>query len=91
VGSVSRLYNEDLTQLEWEFGRVLEMVVEGDWVEIARKELGGAKKTSRVIWGYSETVMKSVASRRLVKCENPSACVTMNWKVCRIAIALYCL
>jgi hypothetical protein len=24
-----------------------------------------------------------------VKTENPSACVTVNWKVCRIAVALY--
>jgi hypothetical protein len=27
--------------------------------------------------------------RRLVKTENPSACVTVNWKVCKSAIALY--
>jgi hypothetical protein len=37
------------------------------------------------------TVLKSVARTRLVKTEDPSACVTVNWKVCRIAIALYCL
>jgi hypothetical protein len=30
VGSAPRLYNEDLTQLEWELGQVLEMAVEGD-------------------------------------------------------------
>jgi hypothetical protein len=35
--------------------------------------------------------MKSVAGIRLVKTENCSACVTVNCKVCRIAIALYCL
>jgi hypothetical protein len=29
-GSASRLYNADLTQLELELGRVLEMAVEGD-------------------------------------------------------------
>jgi hypothetical protein len=30
-----------------------------------------------------------VASRRLVSMENPSACATVNWKVCKSAIALY--
>jgi hypothetical protein len=34
---------------------------------------------------------KSVARIRLVKTEKPSACVTVNWKVCRSAIALYCM
>jgi hypothetical protein len=36
-------------------------------------------------------VSKSVARRRLVERENPSACATVNWKVCISAIALYCL
>jgi hypothetical protein len=34
---------------------------------------------------------KSVGSIRLVKTENPSACVSLNCKVCKSAIALYCL
>jgi hypothetical protein len=33
------------------------MAVEGDWEEMARKELGGDKKTSCAIWRDSETVM----------------------------------
>jgi hypothetical protein len=45
AGSAPRLYNEDLTQLELELGRVLEMAVEDDWEEMARKDLDGSKKT----------------------------------------------
>jgi hypothetical protein len=30
----------------------------------------------------------SVARRRLVKTDNPSACATVNWKLCKSAIAL---
>jgi hypothetical protein len=37
------------------------------------------------------SVLRSVATRRLVETENPSACVTVNWNVCKSAIAPYCL
>jgi hypothetical protein len=33
------------------------MEVEDDWEEMARNELDYAKKTSCVIWSYSETVI----------------------------------
>jgi hypothetical protein len=33
------------------------MAVYGDWEEMARKEFDGDKKTSCVIWSYSETVI----------------------------------
>jgi hypothetical protein len=56
------------------------MDVEGDCEVMARKELGCAKKTSYVIWNYHECD-KFVARIRLVKYEDPSACVTVNWKV----------
>jgi hypothetical protein len=42
------------------------MAVQGDWEDMARKELDCAKKTSRVIWSAIETD-KSVVRRRLVK------------------------
>jgi hypothetical protein len=56
----------------------------------ARNELGREKKTSCVIWSDSETY-EPVDKLRLVKTERHNACVTVNCKVCRSAIALYCL
>jgi hypothetical protein len=35
------------------------------------------------------SVFRYVARRRLVETENPSACATVNWNVCKSAIALY--
>jgi hypothetical protein len=35
------------------------------------------------------SVFRSVARRRLVGTENPSACATVNWNVCKSATALY--
>jgi hypothetical protein len=35
------------------------------------------------------SVVRPVARRRLVETENPSACATVDCKVCEIAIALY--
>jgi hypothetical protein len=37
------------------------------------------------------SVLRSVARRRLVKTDNPSACATVKCKLCKSAIALYCL
>jgi hypothetical protein len=36
-------------------------------------------------------VLRSVARRRLAKTGNSSACVAVNWKVCKSVIALYFL
>jgi hypothetical protein len=36
------------------------------------------------------SVLRSVARRRLLETENPSACAAMNWNVCKSTIALYC-
>jgi hypothetical protein len=46
------------------------------------------------VW-FNETViipvLRSFARKRLVETENPSACATVNWKVCKWARTLYCL
>jgi hypothetical protein len=55
---------------------------------MARKELGRKKNASCVMCSDSETSVKSVAMVHLVKTEKPGACVTVNCKVCRSAIAM---
>jgi hypothetical protein len=35
------------------------------------------------------SVLSSIARRRLVQTGNPSVCATVDWKVCKLAIALY--
>jgi hypothetical protein len=37
------------------------MAVEGDWEEMAWKELGGEKKISRLSWSNSETVINPLS------------------------------
>jgi hypothetical protein len=37
------------------------------------------------------SVWRSATKQQLVETENPSACVVVNWKVCKSAIVLYCL
>jgi hypothetical protein len=53
------------------------------------------KRRPHVCYRYNEpgiiTVLKSVARIRLLKDENLSVCVTVNYKVCRSTITLYYL
>jgi hypothetical protein len=73
----------------------------GNWIESSLRNLqpqnNGRKgirlrKEDFLVWfEWSWDCYNSVARIRLVKTENPNACVTVNCKVCRSAIALYCL
>jgi hypothetical protein len=69
-----------------EFGRVLELAVQGDWEEMTRNKLCSERKTPCAIWRYRETgittAWKSVARRILlhvqqwtVKCGNSGSAV----------------
>jgi hypothetical protein len=49
VGPDPRLYNEDSRPAEESLRKSLAMAVDGDWEELARNELGYAKKTSCVL------------------------------------------
>jgi hypothetical protein len=54
-------------------GRVLEMAVEGDWEEMARKELDYDNDTSYVIWSYSGTIINPLPGYDYWNTEKPSA------------------
>jgi hypothetical protein len=70
-----------------ELWRWYSKVIEKKWQERIRLWQEDFMYDLKLQWdGY-----KSVARIRLMKIENPSSCVTVNWKVYRIAIALYCL
>jgi hypothetical protein len=82
--------NFDAEELDWveNNGDAEEL----DWVENNGKKRIKLRKEDFMCdltlqWDYD----KSVARIRLVKTENSSAFITLNRKVCRIAIALYCL
>jgi hypothetical protein len=80
VVSAPRLYNKNLTQLELELGRILETAVECIWEEMARKELECDQEDFMCELTWEWDCDKSVARIRLVKTENTSAWVTVNWK-----------
>jgi hypothetical protein len=79
--SAPRLYNEDLTQLEWELGRRRFRRNRKKGIVLCQESTCDLK----LQWDS----VKPVARIRLVKTENPGACATANWRVYRIAIVLY--
>jgi hypothetical protein len=91
VGSAPKMYNEDLTQLKLELGRVLEMAVQGDWLKKGKKGIRLCQEDYMCELKWQRDCIKPVSRIGLVKTENPSARVTVNWNVCRITIALYYL
>jgi hypothetical protein len=67
----------------------------GNFVEDLKSDLTNLFMCNTWSVQSSETVivyvLRSVTRIRLVKFGNPSTCSTVNWKVCKSAIALYCL
>jgi hypothetical protein len=55
--SVQSAYKDVFSSCCQELGPFVEMTVQGNWEEMARKESDGVKKTSCVVWSYSETVI----------------------------------
>jgi hypothetical protein len=94
LGSYKRAQSEDRTEYI--------TVVGSSWVDLSQVfGIGSCRYGKKGIRLWQEDSMcdlklkgdgyKSVARIRLVRTENPRACVTVNWKVCEIAMVLYCL
>jgi hypothetical protein len=77
--SVPRLYNASPLAAKKSFNWVPRF--QGDWRRSNKKTL---------YWFEAlVSVVRSVARRRQMETENPSACATVGWRVCKSAIALY--
>jgi hypothetical protein len=81
-----RVHLRDVVENLVEFWRWKSKVFEKKW-----QEMNQTAKRRLHVWFEVTDSYKSVARIRLMKTEKPSACVTVNCKVCRSAIALHCL